>query len=121
MNYESHEVIQSELQAGVSYTVNRMSFGRRVELMRRVQELAPRLDFFQAGGTQQDAIQATLLSAEIDRLYVEWGLKEVSGLEIDGRSADPESLAQSGPEELFQEALRCIRRACRLSPQEIKN
>ncbi len=121
MTYESYEVVASELREGVEYTVNRMSFGRRVDLMRRVRDIAPRLEFFQAGTTQQDKVEAHLLSADIDRLYVEWGLKEIRGLEIDGCPATPQSLADSGPEDLFREALRCVKSACRFSEQEAKN
>jgi hypothetical protein len=98
-----------------------MSFGRRMELMKRVKSLTPRLECFRAGTSQQDRIEASLLSAEIDRLYIEWGLTAVSGLEIDGAAADPASLAALGPEALFHEALRCVKDACRLSEAEIKN
>lgn len=121
MTYESHEIIASAVQPGVSYTVNRMSFGRRIELMRRVRDIAPRLECFRAGTTQQDKIEASLLSAEVDRLYVEWGLKDVEGLAIDGAPATPASLALAGPEDLFREAVHFVKRACKLSQQEIKN
>ncbi len=121
MNYESYEVIPSRLHDGVSYTVNRMSFGRRLELMRRVRDITPKLECFLAGGTQQDKIEASVLSAEIDRLYVEWGLSGIAGLEIDGKAATPMSLAVAGPEHLFQEALGFVMSACRLTGQETKN
>jgi hypothetical protein len=121
MNYESYEVVPSELQDGVTYTVTRMSFGRRLELMRRVRDLAPKLECFRAGSTQQDKLEAGVLSAEIDLLYLEWGLSEISGLHIDGMPATPLSLARSGPEPLFHEALKLVMGACRLSGPEIKN
>jgi hypothetical protein len=121
MEYESYEVVASKIRPGVTYTVNRMSFGRRLQLMRLVREIAPKLECFRGGTTHQDQIEAGLLSAEIDRLYVEWGLREVSGLTIDGRPADPSRLAEAGPEELFAEALRSVRAACHLSEAEVKN
>jgi hypothetical protein len=121
MDYESYEVVPSKVHPGVTYTVNRMSFGRRLELMRRVREIAPKLECFQGGTSKQDQIESGLLSAEVDRLYLEWGLKEIGGLTIDGEPADPAKLAESGPEELFTEAVRCVRAACHLSQAEIKN
>ena len=89
--------------------------------MRRVRAIAPRLEFFQAGVSEQDKIDAGLLSAEIDALYVEWGLESIDGLEIDGVAATPERLAEAGPEELFREALRLVKAVCRLSDKETKN
>jgi hypothetical protein len=121
MTYESFEVKESKTHPGVRFVINRMSFGRRVELMRLVRELAPRLECFRAGAAKSDEIEAGLLSAEIDRLYLQWGLKEVEGLEIDGQPGGPESLLQSGPETLFLEALAHVKSACRLSEPETKN
>ena len=121
MTYESFEVKPSKTHDGVRFVVNRMSFGRRVELMRRVRELAPRWECVSAGTTKSDELEAGLLSAEIDRLYLDWGLKTVEGLEIDGHAASADSLMQCGPEELFQEALGYVKAACRLSEAEAKN
>jgi hypothetical protein len=121
MNYESQDSIPSKVVAGVVFTVNRMSFGRRLELMRRVKAIAPRLECFQAGDTGQDKMEASLLSAEIDQLYLEWGLTAVSGLDIDGTPANAGNLISSGPEDLCVEALRLVKQACRLSESEIKN
>ena len=121
MTYESFEVKESKTHPGVRFVINRMSFSRRIDLMRRVREFAPRWECFRAGTTKADEMEAGILSAEIDRLYLEWGLKEVEGLEIDGIPATADSLQQSGPEDLFQEALRYVKAACRLSEQETKN
>jgi hypothetical protein len=38
MSYDSVAVVESAIRDGVSFRVARMSFGRRVELMRRVRE-----------------------------------------------------------------------------------
>ena len=121
MNYESVEEHGSQIRPGVKFFVYRMSFGRRIDLMRRVRDLAPRLECFQAGTTPADRIEAGLISAEIDRLYLDWGLREVRGLEIDGEPAVPQSLGDQGPEELFLEALRLVKHACGLSENEAKN
>lgn len=121
MEYTSYEVVDSKLATGVRYTVAKMSFGRRVELTRRIRELATRKEFLDAGETPNDKMEAALLASEIDRLYVLWGLKEVTGLKLDGQPATPESLAASGPEDLFREALAAIKHQCGLSEAERKN
>lgn len=121
MQYISYEVVDSKLAAGVSYTVAKMSFGRRVELTRRIRDLAGRKEFLEAGETAAEKMDAALLASEIDRLYLLWGLKELSGMELDGQPATPESLAASGPEELFREAVSAIKQRCGLSEAERKN
>jgi hypothetical protein len=121
MTYESTLVVESKCQAGVSFVVAKMSFGRRLELVRRVRELAQKIEFLDAGDTAKEKIEATLLSSEIDRLYVLWGLQEVRGLELDGSPATPESLSAVGPEELFREVLAAIKAECGLSESERKN
>jgi hypothetical protein len=98
-----------------------MSFARRVDLVRRVRELARRMEFLAASGANSDQMDAAILKAEIERLYVAWGVKAVSGLVVDNREADPELLAEAGPEELFREALAVVRRETGLSEEERKN
>ena len=121
MEYTSIEIIDSVVAAGVSYTIAKMSFGRRVELTRRIRELAARKEFVEAGETANEKMEAALLASEIDRIYLLWGLQEVAGLEVDGAPATPESLAAAGPEELFREALAAVKRQCGLSDAERKN
>jgi hypothetical protein len=121
MEYTSFETIDSTVALGVSYAVAKMSFGRRVELMRRIRELASRKEFVEAGDTPNEKMEAALLASEIDRIYLLWGLKEITGLELDGLPATPESLAASGPEELFREALAAVKQQCGLSEAERKN
>jgi hypothetical protein len=121
MEYTSYEVVNSKLAPGVSYTIAKMSFGRRVELTRRIRELGLRKEFLEAGDSPDEKMEAALLASEIDRLYLLWGLKEVSGLEVDGQPATPNALAGNGPEELFREALAAIKQQCGLSEAERKN
>ena len=66
--------------SGVEFVIARMTFGRRLELMRRVRDLAARLEFFEAGRDAGNEMEASLLGAEIDRLYLMWGLEEIRGL-----------------------------------------
>jgi hypothetical protein len=121
MEYTSIEVVPSALAPGVTYTIAKMSFGRRVELTRQIRELASRKEFLEAGVTNEEKVEAALLASEIDRTYLLWGLKKIAGLVLDGSPATPETLAGSGPEELFREALGAIKRQCGLSEAERKN
>ena len=121
MEYESVRVVDSEIAAGVRYTVSRMSFVRRMDLMRQVRELAREKECLEAGKTPSDKMDAIILQAEIDRLYVAWGLRDIAGLRIDGAPATPELLASAGPENMFREALTAVRRESGLSEAERKN
>lgn len=120
MNYESWLERESRATPGVTFVLAKMSFGRRVELMRRLREIAQKVEFHEAGDAREK-IEAALLTSEIDRLYVTWGLKEVRGLELDGEPATPESLAAIGPEELFREAVAAVKAECGLTEAERKN
>jgi hypothetical protein len=121
MSYESLKVVDSDAAPGVRYTVAKMSFARRLDLMRKVRELAQRMEFLEAGDSAGDKMDAALAQAEIDRLWVNWGLRAVSGLDLDGAAATPDSLAEAGPEDLFREALAAVRAEAGLSEAERKN
>ena len=121
MTYESEKVVESKVAAGVRFRVARMSFGRRMELMREVRELARRKEFLENGPSAEERMDAALLQGEIDRLFVRWGLRAVEGLSVDGETATPELLAEKGPEGLFREALEAVRAEVGLTPDERKN
>ena len=122
MQYESEIEVESTAAPGVRLAVRRMSFARRLELTRRVQELAKKLAFLSAGEASADnEAEIALLAAEIDREYLSWGLARVEGLEIDGEPATPASLVEAGPEELVREALLAVRREAGLNEAERKN
>lgn len=121
MDYESVSIVHSEVAAGVTYSVAKMSFARRTELMRQVRELARRVEFFEAGQDPGQKMDASILQAEIDRLYLGWGLRSIAGLQLDGAPATPELLAESGPEDLCREALAAVRRETGLTESERKN
>jgi hypothetical protein len=119
--WQSRRVIASNSAPGVEFVIARMTFGRRLELMKRVRDLAVRLEYFEAGREEKNRIESSLLGAQIDRLYVEWGVERILGLEIDGEPATPLLLIDSGPEDLFREALEAVRAECGLNEQERKN
>lgn len=121
MTYESVTVVESRVAPGVTFEIARMSFGRRVDLMRRVRELARRMEFLEAGKESGDRMDAAMLQAEIDRLFLGWGLRSVSGLQVDGADASPETLVEAGPEEVFREALAAVRLETGLTGEQRKN
>jgi hypothetical protein len=83
--------------------------------------MAGRVEFLEAGDAARDKMDAGVLRAEIDRLYLMWGLTAVHGLYVDGVEATPDVLVDRGPEELFREALAAVRAAAGLSESERKN
>src|SRR5580698_11527905 len=86
----SRKTVVSATQPGVEFVIALMTFGRRIELMRRVRDLAARLEYFEAGRDAKNGMEASLLGAEIDRLYIRWGVDEIRGLELDGVPASVE-------------------------------
>jgi hypothetical protein len=121
MNYESVVEIESQACRGVRFTITRMSFGRRIELAKRIREIAHKLEFSRASDKAQDSVEAALISAEIDRICLGWGLVKINGLVIDDQTADPASLADAGPEDLCREIVAAIKHECGLTEQERKN
>ena len=119
--WQSNRIVASEAMPGVEFVIARMTFGRRLELLKRVRDLAARLEYFEAGRDESNRVEAGLLGAQLDRLYIDWGLEEVRGLELDGEAATPFSLIERGPEDLFKEALAAVKAECGLNEQERKN
>jgi hypothetical protein len=121
MEYASEKRIESQALAGVWFTIARMSFERRIELTRRIWELAGKVEHLEAGGDAHGKLEAALVAAEIDRVYLSWGLTKVEGLTLDGAEATPELVAARGPEALAREAVAAIKAECGLNADEIKN
>jgi hypothetical protein len=119
--WSSSTVIESRSWPGVQIVVSRMTFGRRLDLMRRIRDLAARAEFLEAGEAGKDRMDASLLGAEIDRLYVVWGVEEVRGMTFDDQPATAIGLIERGPEDLFREALAAVKAESGLSEQERKN
>lgn len=121
MEYRSQVELESESVPGVRFTITRMSFARRMELIRRIRELAARAEFLEAGGSAGEKLEAALLAREVDRVYLSWGLVTVEGLTVDGEAATPERLIEAGPEGLANEIAAAIKRECGLTEEERKN
>src|SRR5512135_33876 len=96
--YESVVSIGSKTAPGVTFSIQRISFGRRMELSRQVRELSRRAEFLAAGTAVQEQIEANILAQEIDAMYFRWGFVSVEGLAIDGEAATGEQLLEKGPE-----------------------
>jgi len=119
--YASSVWFDSETHAGVRFGIVRVSFGRRIELARRIREIGRKVEYLEAGNDAKEKLEATVLAAEVDRAYLEWGLTGVEGIEIDGAAATPERLIEAGPVDLAAEVLRRIKRECGLTEDERKN
>ncbi len=119
--YESSVWCDAGSFAGVRFEIARVSFGRRIELARKIREIGRKLEYLDAGPDARDKLEATLLGAQIYRAYLEWGLIAVEGLSIDGEAATPGTLIERGPVELAAEVLGRIKTECGLSEFERKN
>jgi hypothetical protein len=121
MNYESTVTMDAQSCHGVRFTIARMSFGRRLELTRAAREIGARIEYDRAGTSTVEKLDAAIGAAEVERLYLRWGLKSVEGLSIDGDPAGVEQLLEVGPEDLVREIVAAIKRECGLSAEERKN
>lgn len=119
--YASRVEVESATHVGVRYVIRRMSFGRRLELLRRIRGLGQRLEYLNAGMSAAERLEAAAVAADVDREYLRWGLESVAGLRIDGEPADVEGLLERGPEDLCREMVGRIRAECELSEDERKN
>lgn len=119
--HESSIWFDAETVAGVKFRVARMSVARRIGLARRIREIGRKVEFLEAGQDPRERLEAAVLAAEIDRVYLEWGLEEIQGLSIDGETATPAALIEKGPLDLAKEILARIKRECGLSEDERKN
>jgi hypothetical protein len=119
--WESRVWFDAKAVEGIRYEIVRVSFGRRIELARRIREIGRRMEYLAAGTDARETLEATVLSAEIDRAYLEWGLVAVEGLQIDGAAATPETLIEGGPVELAMEILGQIKSECGMNEDERKN
>ncbi len=121
MQYDSLVHCESQCYPGVTYSVRRLSFSRRLDLLSRLRSLAQRLEFERAGETAVERVEAALLEGEINRTYIDWGLEGIDGLLIDGGRATPSALIERGPESLCREIVERIRAECFLTDGQRKN
>ncbi len=120
-NYRSTVQCNSKTLPGVEFTIRRISLGRRIELAEAIREFGRELEFHQAGDSATDQVEAATLSANIDNVYLRWGLVSISGLQIDGASPTAELLFANGPEKLLREIVDRVKSECGLTDDERKN
>jgi hypothetical protein len=118
--YSSVTWVESHKVAGVRFAVRRTSLEQRIELTKKVRELALRYEFLRAG-EPSDQLEASLADLLVRKLYIEWGLVALEGLRVDGEAATPVMLIESGPECLSDEVIDTIRAQLELSEEERKN
>ncbi len=121
VEYASEVTKEAVSAPGVRYTIARMSFGRRLDLTRRIWDVARRVEFLQAGSDAREKLEAAVLAGEIDRVYLEWALLRIEGIDIDGTPATPAMLIERGPEDLTREIGAAIKAECGLTEEERKN
>ena len=121
VRYDSVISIDSKATPGVKFAIHRVSFGRRMELSRRVREISRKAEFLEASTELNEKIEANILAQEIDAMYLQWGLVRIEGLIIDGEVATAAELLEKGPEELAREIVGAIKEQCGLSETERKN
>jgi len=120
-SYDSALWFDAESAAGVRYGIARLTFGRRLDLARRIREIGRKAEFLAAGTDARETLEAAVVGAEVDRAYLEWGLLGVEGLTIDGEAATPQAVVDKGPLELATEILGRVKSECGLSEAERKN
>lgn len=119
--WRSAEEYRSTKYPGVKYRVAKMSMGRRIDLTRRVKDLMKQLEFLSAGSSTQDKVDAAILAGEMDRLYWDFGLESLDGIDINGEPMTPNEQFERGPEDLSREILQRVKQNCQLSQDEQKN
>lgn len=120
VNYASVVWHDSKAVGGVRFAIRRISLQQRIELGTRVRELMQRHDFLKAGHGS-DELEANLNELLTRKLYLEWGLRELVNLTLDGEPATVTSLIEYGPEVLTEEIVAAIRGQLELSDPERKN
>jgi hypothetical protein len=121
VSYDSVSTARSRALPGVTFTINRISFGRRMDLTKRVREISQKAEFLEAGTGLKDKVEANVLAQEIEEMYLRWALVSVDGLRIDGEPATIEKVIEKGPDDLTREIVTAIKAQCGLSETERKN
>ena len=119
--YSSYKRCVSQVIPGVSFRIQKMSLGRRIDLAEAIRDLAMEREFHQAGESAKEQVEAAALSAKIDCVYLSWGLVELEGLLIDGQPPSADMLYSRGPEDLLREIVDRIKLECGLTDEERKN
>jgi hypothetical protein len=118
--FESLRWVESKAMPRVRYAVRQPSLAQRIGLTKRLHELTLRHEFL-ANGNELHQLEIALADLLIQKLFVEWGLAQIDGLDIDGSPATVDSLIEKGPEHLVAEIAAQVRHECGLTDDERKN
>jgi hypothetical protein len=118
--FESSRRLESQSVPGTVFWVRKVSLSQRIELLTRVRELTQKHEFLSAGNPEEQ-MEATLGDLLTVRLFLEWGLERMEGLQIDGQDPSVSLLIDRGPEELCGEIAGAIQKECGLFEEERKN
>jgi len=110
----------SRVAGGVRYATRRVSLGQRIELTKKVRALSISNEFLRAGDAA-DQLEASLADLLVRKLYLEWGLAELTGLWVDDELGTVETLIEKGPEALATEISETIRDQLAITEEERKN
>lgn len=122
-SWRSAEEYRSSAYPTVKYRISKMSMGRRLELTRRMRDLTKRLEFATAAAatSTDDKMEAAILAGEVDRLYWEFALESIEGIQMNGDEISPTTQFELGPEDLSREILMRIKQQTQLTDAERKN
>jgi hypothetical protein len=119
--YESTIRSTSRIMPGVTFEVRRVSYGGRLELLKRVRELAARQAFHLSSEGAVERLDAEIAGREIRLKMIRWGLVRVDGLLIDGEAPAVDALIEYGPEGLVAEIAAAVEGQLSLTEEERKN
>jgi hypothetical protein len=92
-----------------------------MELIRLIRETGEKLAFHLAGDSVLDAAHAAGIRANMDALYIRWGLEEITGITIDGEPVSLDNLIERGPDSLAREIVEAVKGELFLDEDERKN
>jgi hypothetical protein len=116
-NFDHH----SQNFPGVTCRIEKITFEKRLALLKEIRELARQYEFSAAGVSVGDRYEAAVIQHEINQRYWHYFVSAVSGLSIDGDEATAASVWSCGPDGLVQEVLEVIASQVFLSADEAKN
>jgi hypothetical protein len=119
-DYQSLLWLESELFPGVEFSIRKISLAQRIKLSSRVRELTLKNEFLRAG-EPANQLEAAITDLLVEKLYVEWAVAHLKGLQIDGEPASVDLLIERGPEALIREMAEAIGAHLELSDAERKN
>jgi hypothetical protein len=106
---------------GVEYQVATISLRGKFELAQMIQGLLVKLEHLEAGRDSTQQLSAAMVRCQLDEIYLRWGFRKIRGLNIDGNSANLDSLIENGPAPLCSEICAAVRAECGLTQPERKN